>query len=388
MSSDESLEILSGPPEGWLGRLQWGLMGSRFGTFWGETSRPCPDLTGGPTSGASDPTDLTMWIHIYWSLVHYDHEPSSYEVPFERLTKIERAAKKLLDDCVAETGPFKSKSIIDGPRRNVGSRIVSMANAAMRALGAAQAQLALIGVLANEEVARVHSRINFNWHLRVVEQQCLQQAAFMKYLWGTVVSHFSEIWDANETLEGEVSGLKASIELVGKELKSYKAQNETLKTVKDKAEKSNTGLRTELKKVREDLAVRTAEVEVVKKEANDLRAKIAKMQKTGSSSSGIGKHEVTTLIKKNLARHQAKWEEEKTKLVALEANLVKRSFENALAQVRLKNPGLNLDGMSHEFEVLHGHICRVDTEARKLYDVDTGDEVADWDEDGEFRKGS
>ncbi|KAJ1413347.1 putative leucine-rich repeats and immunoglobulin-like domain [Sesbania bispinosa] len=69
-------------------------------------------------------------------------------------------------------------------------------------------------------------------------------------------------------------------------------------------------------------------------------------------------------------------------------NLVKESFENAMAQIRLKIPGLNLDGMSHEFEVLHSHICRVDTEARKLYDVDTRDEVVDWDEDGEYRKGN
>ncbi|KAJ1407566.1 putative cytoskeleton-associated protein 4 [Sesbania bispinosa] len=214
-------------------------------------------------------------------------------------------------------------------------------------------QPALMGVLANEEVAGVHARINFNRHLRVIEQQCLQQAAFMKYLWGTVVPHFSEIW-----------------------------------TAKDKAEKSNTGLRTELKKAREDLAVRTAEAEAAKKEANDLCDEVERVQKAGNSSSGMGKQEVTTLIKKNLARHQSKWEEEKSKLVALGANLVKESFENAMAQIRLRNPDLNLDGMSHEFEMLHGHICRVDTEARKLYDVDTGDEVADWDEDGEYGKGN
>ncbi|KAJ1394093.1 putative myosin-2 heavy chain [Sesbania bispinosa] len=177
----------------------------------------------------------------------------------------------------------------------------------------------------------------------------------MKYLRGTVVPHFSEIRDANETLEGEVSGLRASVELVGKDLKSYKAQNESLKTAKDKAEKSNTGLRTELKKVREDVAVRTTEVEAAKKEAGDHSAEIERMSKAGNSSSGMGKKEG--------------------------ANLVKESFENATTQVKLKNPGLSLNGMSHEFEVLHGHICQVDTEARKLYDVNTGDEVADWDED-------
>ncbi|KAJ1400266.1 hypothetical protein SESBI_29650 [Sesbania bispinosa] len=249
-------------------------------------------------------------------------------------------------------------------------------------------QPALMGVLANEEVVGVHSRINFDRHLRVVEQQCLQRDAFMKYLRGTVVPHFAEIRDTNENLEGEVTGFKASIELVGKELKSYKAQNESLKTVKVKAEKSNIGLRTELKKSREDLAVRTAEVEAEKKEADDLRAEIERVQKVRNPSSGMGKQEVTALIKKNLACHQAKWEEEKAKLVALGANLVKESFENAVAQIKLKNPGLNLDEMSLEFEVFRGHIFRVDIEARKLYDVDTGDEVADWDEDGEYIKGN
>lgn len=208
----------------------------------------------------------------------------------------------------------------------------------------------------------------------------------MKYLRGTVVPHFSEIRDNNEHLEGEVSGLKASIELVGKELKSYKAQNESLKTAKDKSEKSNTGLKAELKKAWEDLAVRTAEVEAAKKEADNLRAEVERVQKAENTSSEMGKQEVTALIKKNLARYQAKWEEEKAKLVAIGANLVRESFENAMAQIRLRNPELSLDEMSHEFEVFHGRICRVDSEARKLYDVDTGDEVADWDEEGEYRK--
>ncbi|KAJ1422091.1 hypothetical protein SESBI_13216 [Sesbania bispinosa] len=115
-----------------------------------------------------------------------------------------------------------------------------------------------------------------------------------------------EVWDSNKELENEVNGLKASVELVGKELKSYKTQIENLKTTKEKAEKSNTGLKTELKKLREDLAVRTGEVEATKKEADDLRAEMEQMRKAGSSSAGMGKQAVATLIKKNLARHQAK----------------------------------------------------------------------------------
>ncbi|KAJ1402030.1 hypothetical protein SESBI_28401 [Sesbania bispinosa] len=243
----------------------------------------------------------------------------------------------------------------------------------------------LMGVLANEEVANVHARINFNRHLRVVEQQCLQQAAFMKYLRGTVVPNFQEVRDSNEGLEKEVNRLKASVELVGKELKSYKTQNETLKTAKEKAEKSNSGLKVELKKLREDLVVRTAKVEAAKKEADDLRVEMEQVQKARNSSVGMGKQAVAALIKKNLARHQAKWEEEKTNLVAIGNNLVKESFDNALDQVSLRNPNLNLDGVSHEYEVLRGRICRLDTEARKLFDVDSGEEVVEWDEEGEYR---
>ncbi|KAJ1392829.1 hypothetical protein SESBI_35482 [Sesbania bispinosa] len=69
-------------------------------------------------------------------------------------------------------------------------------------------QPALMWVLANEEIANVHARVNFNQHLRVMEQQRLQQAAFMKYLCGTIVPHFQEVQSSNEELEKEVTGLK------------------------------------------------------------------------------------------------------------------------------------------------------------------------------------
>ncbi|KAJ1389262.1 leucine-rich repeat-containing protein [Sesbania bispinosa] len=179
--------------------------------------------------------------------------------------------------------------------------------------------------------------------------------------------------------------LKASIELVGKELKSYKTSNEQLRLAKEKAEKSLGVLRTELKKAREDLALRTAEVEASKKEALDLRAEKEQLEKAGGSATGMNKQAVTALVKKNLARYQAKWDEEKDKLVAIGNNLVKDSFENAMAQLSLRNPGLVWDGVSHEFEVFRGQVCKVDTAARKLVNVDSGVELADWDEEGKYR---
>ncbi|KAJ1436572.1 hypothetical protein SESBI_04186 [Sesbania bispinosa] len=224
-----------------------------------------------------------------------------------------------------------------------------MANAAMRALRAAQAQVNIRVLAGNKELEII---------LDLEDDDNIDA--------NPPPSHQPEVRDANEALENKVNGLKAFVELVGKEMKSCKTQNENLKTAKDKAEKSNTGLKVELKKLREDLV----------------------SQKAGSSPAGMGKQAVATLIKKNLVRHQAKWEEEKAKLVALGANLVKESFENAMAQVSLRNPDLNLDGLSHEFEVLRGRICRVDTEARKLFDADTGEEVEDWDEEGEYHKGN
>ncbi|KAJ1384910.1 RND transporter [Sesbania bispinosa] len=184
----------------------------------------------------------------------------------------------------------------------------------------------LMGVIDNEEVANVHARVNFNWHLGVMEQQCLQQAAFMKYLRGTVVPHFQE------------------------------TQYETMKTAKDKADKSNTSLKAELKRA----------------------------EKAGGSSAGMDRQAVANLVNKNLSRHQARWEEEKAKLVAIGNNLVKESFENALAQLSLRNPALVRDRASHEFGVFRGQVCKVDTSARKLIGMESGDEVADWDEEGSY----
>ncbi|KAJ1410528.1 putative cingulin-like protein 1 isoform X1 [Sesbania bispinosa] len=226
---------------------------------------------------------------------------------------------------------------------------------------------ALLGLLANEEVAKVHNRVSFTRHLQIVEQQSLQHAAFLKYIRGTVVPHFQDVRRNNEALEGEVSGLKASVELVGKELKSYKTSNEQLKTAKEKAEKSLIVAKSELKKAREDLALRTAEVEAAKKEVLELRAEKESLEKAGASGAG--------------------WDEEKAKLVAIDNNLVKDLFENVMAQISIWNPGLVRGGVSHEFEVFKGQVCRVDITARKLVNVDSGVELADWDEEGKYRDG-
>ncbi|KAJ1387396.1 putative U-box domain-containing protein 13-like [Sesbania bispinosa] len=96
----------------------------------------------------------------------------------------------------------------------------------------------LLDVLANKEVANVHSRVNFTRHLKVGEQQCLQQATFMKYLRGTIVPHLQGVQSSNEELEKQVTRLKAFVELVGKEMKAFKEQYESEKVAKDWAEKS------------------------------------------------------------------------------------------------------------------------------------------------------
>ncbi|KAJ1389891.1 DUF5068 domain-containing protein [Sesbania bispinosa] len=232
---------------------------------------------------------------------------------------------------------------------------------------------ALMDVIANEEVANVHPQVNFTRHLGVVEQQCLQQAAFMKYLRGIVVPHFQEVQGSNDELE--------------KEMKAYKTQYEAAKATKDKVEKSNTSLKAELKKVREDLALGTVEMEAMKKETHDLRVEKERAEKAGGLSVGMDKQVVAALIKKNLARHQAKWDEEKEKLVAIGNNLVKESFENSFAQLSLRNPALVRDEVSYEFEVVRGQIFKVDTAARKLIDVDSSQEVANWDDEGSYREG-
>ncbi|KAJ1375727.1 hypothetical protein SESBI_50691 [Sesbania bispinosa] len=239
----------------------------------------------------------------------------------------------------------------------------------------------LLSVLGNEEVAKVHNSVNFTRHLRVIEQQSLQHAAFLKYIRGSMVPHFQDVRSTNETLEEDVNGLKASVELVGKELKSYKTSNEQLRTAKEKAEKGLGVAKNELKKAREDLALRTAEVEAAKKEVLELQAEKEQLERSGGSATGVSKQAVAALVKKNLARYQSKWDEERAKLVAIGNNLVKDSFENAMAQLSLRNPGLIRDGVSHEFEVFRGQVCKVDIAARKLVNVDSGLELADWDEE-------
>ncbi|KAJ1435783.1 chorismate synthase [Sesbania bispinosa] len=65
----------------------------------------------------------------------------------------------------------------------------------------------------------------------------------------------------------------------------------------------------ELRKARDNLALRTAEPESAKKEVEDLRAEKEQAGKSGSESVGMEKEAVTTFIRKNLAQHQAKWDD-------------------------------------------------------------------------------
>ncbi|KAJ1413996.1 holo-ACP synthase [Sesbania bispinosa] len=83
-----------------------------------------------------------------------------------------------------------------------------------------------------------------------------------------------------------------------------------------------------------------AETEAAKKSVEDLWAEKEHAEKAMGSSSGMDKQAVTTLIRKNLAWHQAKWNKEREKLIAIGNNLVKESFENALAELSLKNLAL------------------------------------------------
>ncbi|KAJ1433930.1 hypothetical protein SESBI_05774 [Sesbania bispinosa] len=130
-----------------------------------------------------------------------------------------------------------------------------------------------------------------------------------------------------------------------------------------------------------------AEVEAAKKEGQDHRAEKEQLEKDGDSSCWMSKQAVAALVKNNVAYFQAKWDEEKAKLVAIGNNLLKDSFENAMSQLFVRNPDLVQDGVSHEFDVFRGQVCKVDTASCKLINVDSGVEVADWDEDGKYRAG-
>ncbi|KAJ1390849.1 putative flagellar attachment zone protein 1-like [Sesbania bispinosa] len=415
MSSDESLMVLPGIPDGWPGGTSATNVANRAGELYRQSDRGGLSDFGSDLSwalraaqvqvgGANREPEVDMNLS--------DEEPASNDegrVPTPRDDGQGEEEEEPDVELVRRSKPkrrhkHKSKSPKKKKRRGGSARVATddddesvRETEGKREEEDGESVLydddfdvdhpALMGLLANEEVAKVHNSVSFTRHLQIVEQQSLQHAAFLKYIRGTVVPHFQDVRSNNEALEGEVSGLKASVELVGKELKSYKTSNEQLKTAKETAEKSLTTARNELKKAREDLALRTTKVEAAKKEVLDLRAEKESLEKAGASGSGMSKQAVAALVKKNLVRHQAKWDEEKAKLVAIDNSLVKDSFENAMAQLSIRNPGLVWDGVSHEFEVFRGQVCKVDTSARKLVDVDSGVELADWDGEGKYRDG-
>ncbi|KAJ1408601.1 hypothetical protein SESBI_23380 [Sesbania bispinosa] len=366
MSSDESLMVLPGIPDGWPGGTSATNVANRAGELYGQSDR----------GGLSDFGSDLSWSELSTSgganrepevdMNLSDEEPAPNDegrVPTPRDDGQGEEEEEPDVELVRRSKPkrrhkHKSKSPKKKKRRGGSARVVTDEDDPVRETKGLMGLYdddfdvdhpALMGLLANEEVAKVHNSVSFTRHLHIVEQQSLQHAAFLKYIRGTVVPHFQDVRSNNEALEGEVNGLKALVELVGKKLKSYKTSNEQLKTAKESAEKSLTTARNELKKAREDLALRTAEVEAAKKEA--------------------------------------KWDEEKAKLVAISNSLVKDSFENAMAQLSIRNPGLVRDGVSHEFEVFRGQVCKVDTSTRKLVDVDSGVELVDWDEEGKYRDG-
>ncbi|KAJ1393883.1 hypothetical protein SESBI_34646 [Sesbania bispinosa] len=381
MSSDESLMVLPGIPDGWPSGTSATNVSNRAGELYGQSDR------GGLSDFDSDLSWALRAAQVQGGGANREPEVDMNLSDEDPAPNDEGRVPTPRDDGQGEEEEEPDVELVRRSKPKQGEREEEDGEPVLYDDDFDVDHPALMGLLANEEVAKVHNSVSFTRHLQIVEQQSLQHAAFLKYIRGTVVPHFQDVRSNNEALEGEVSGLKASVELVEKELKSYKTSNEQLKTAKESAEKSLTTARNELKKAREDLALRTAEVEAAKKEVLDLRAEKESLEKAGASGSGMSKQAVAALVKKNLVRHQAKWDEEKAKLVAIGNSLVKDSFENAMAQLSIRNPGLVRDGVSHEFEVFRGQVCQVDTSARKLVDVDSGVELADWDEEGKYRDG-
>ncbi|KAJ1430911.1 hypothetical protein SESBI_07504 [Sesbania bispinosa] len=199
-------------------------------------------------------------------------------------------------------GPFKSKSIIEGPNRNVASRIRRWDFHGKCIDEGIESRPSLVNVgpvTGNEEP-------EIDLDLAMPSASCL---------------HEIPSWVGCSSLSGGLG-----------------FERRFGKGAKEKAEKSRSVLKTEVKKLRKDLAMRTAEAEAAKKEAEELRARKEQMQKTKNSSVGMDRQVVAALIKNNLARHQAKWEEEKARLLDIGNNMAKESFDNALAQLSLRNP--------------------------------------------------
>ncbi|KAJ1429514.1 FK506-binding protein 15-like [Sesbania bispinosa] len=396
MSSDESLMVLPGIPDGWPGGTSATNVANRAGELYGQSDRgglsdfgsdlSCDDgqcCYEGVACGSGAGGAVNREPEVDMNLSDEESAPNDEaRVPTPRGDGQGEEEEKPDVELVRRSKPkrrhkHKSKSPRKKKRRGGSARVVTDEEEPVRETEGEREEEdgepvlydddfdvdhpALMGLLANEEVAKVHDSVSFTRHLQVVEQQSLQHAAFLKYIRGTVVPHFQDVRSNNEALEGE------------------------LNTAKESAEKSLTTARNELKRAREDLALRTAEVEAAKKEILDLRAEKESLEKAGASGSGMSKQAVAALVKKNLVRHQAKWDEEKAKLVAIGNSLVKDSFENVMAQLSIRNPGLVRDGVSHDFEVFRGHVCKVDTSARKLVDVDSEVELADWDEEGKYR---
>ncbi|KAJ1383794.1 putative rootletin-like [Sesbania bispinosa] len=330
MSSDDSLKVLPWPPNGWPDLSSDFIPSSWARVFRGESSHSLLGLTHGVvlrSSETSVPSESDFSLSDSDTSGCQFDSGSCYTVSAGELMAREQAELSLVPRWV-------DKYSLVAPEV-LGMTSIYRSDAPVPIL-----HLPLGPGSANEEVANVPSRVNFTRHLQEVEQQCLQQAAFMKYLRGIVMPHFHGVQSSNKDLEKEETRLKASVKLVGKEMKAYK-----------------------------EFVGREGACREVQRVVID-----------------VDKLAVMTLIKKNLARHQAKWDEEGKKLIAIGNNLVKESFENALAQLSLKK-ALVRDRVSHEFEVFRDQICKVDTLAHKLINVDSGEEVVDWDREGKYRNG-
>ncbi|KAJ1440990.1 hypothetical protein SESBI_01670 [Sesbania bispinosa] len=209
------------------------------------------------------------------------------------------------------------------------------------------------GKASQDEEVDPTSRINVGW----AGQQMLQHASLVKHFKMMVLGKLKNASYECDRLRSAAKTSQETIEKLTLKVSEIEGKVEDKKIAKETVEKEKAEVEVKLKAAQNEIVA--------------LRKPVSTWQPEPSSSDKNSKIEY---IKRPVQKASKIWQEEKKKLVEVAHSINRESFERAISQLRILNPGVNLvtKGASCDHVVDSGKICKIDPRTKDVICVATG----------------
>ena len=204
------------------------------------------------------------------------------------------------------------------------------------------------------------SKSDINSLMMASVRRSLRNASVFRHIMTHVLPSFEETLAREHNLGEEVSAKDALLAT------AEKARDDALKQVEEEKEKAAAAGR-ETTRVEEVLKERDRTIDELQealkkqgKESEEKEADLKKQLEVAKANLKSTAAQCVALMEKE-KEHDAeklKWDEKQTELEAEVEQVAAESFDNAVAQLSLLNPGLRTRGASMDYLVHNGRICK------------------------------